>query len=47
MIEAQFKVQLRLADYHFEQAHTLEDVQNQHAAFIETFNNRPVAYDKG
>jgi len=37
MIEAQFKVQLRLADFHFEQAQTLEDVQNQHAAFIETF----------
>ena len=41
MIEAQFKVQLRLADYHFEQAQTLEDVQNQHAAFIETFNTTP------
>jgi putative transposase len=41
MIEAQFKVQLRLADSHFEQAHTLEDVQNQHAAFIETFNTTP------
>jgi putative transposase len=41
MIEAQFKVQLRLADYHFEQAHTLEAVQNQHAAFIETFNTTP------
>ena len=38
MIEAHFKVQLRLADFHFEQAQTLEDVQNQHAAFIETFN---------
>jgi transposase InsO family protein len=41
MIEAQFKVQLRLADYHFEQAQTLDDVQNQHAAFIETFNTTP------
>ena len=41
MIEAQFKVQLRLADFHFEQAQTLEDVQNQHAAFIETFNTTP------
>jgi transposase InsO family protein len=41
MIEAQFKVQLRLADDHFEQAHTLEAVQNQHAAFIETFNTTP------
>jgi transposase InsO family protein len=38
MIEAQFKVQLRLADFHFEQARTLEEVQKQHAAFIETFN---------
>lgn len=38
MIEAQCKVHLRLADFHFEQAQTLEDVQNQHAAFIETFN---------
>jgi hypothetical protein len=38
MIEAQCKVQLRLADFHFEQAQTLEDVQNQHAAFIETFH---------
>ena len=37
LIEAQFKVQLRLADFTFEQAQTLEDVQNQHAAFIETF----------
>ena len=41
MIEAQFKVQLRLADFQFEQAQTLADVQNQHAAFIETFNTTP------
>jgi hypothetical protein len=41
MIEAQFKVQRRLADDHFEQAHTLEAVQNQHAAFIETFTTPP------
>jgi transposase InsO family protein len=41
LIEAQFKVQLRLADFQFEQAQTLEDVQNQHAAFIETFNTTP------
>jgi transposase InsO family protein/transposase len=41
MIEAQFKVQLRLADFHFEHAQTLEDVQHQHAAFIETFNTTP------
>ena len=41
LIEAQFKVQLRLADFKFEQAQSLEDVQNQHAAFIETFNTTP------
>ena len=41
LIEAQFKVQLRLADFHFEQAQTLEDVQNRHAVFIETFNTTP------
>ncbi|ETX03613.1 MAG: hypothetical protein ETSY1_46690 (plasmid) [Candidatus Entotheonella factor] len=38
LIEAQFKVQLRLADYKFEQAQMLDAVQNEHAAFIETFN---------
>lgn len=38
LIEAQFKVQLRLADCKFEQAQTLGEVQNQHAAFIEIFN---------
>ena len=38
LIEAQFKVQLRLADFKFEQAQTLEAMQNEHAAFIETFN---------
>ena len=38
LIEAQFKVQLRLADFQFEHAQTLEEVQNAHAAFIETFN---------
>jgi hypothetical protein len=31
-------VQLRLADFKFEQAQTLGEVQNQHAVFIETFN---------
>ena len=41
MIEAQFKVQLRLADFQFEHARTLEEVQNAHAAFIETFNTTP------
>lgn len=38
LIEAQFKVQLRLADFKFEQAQTLEAIQNEHAAFIEIFN---------
>jgi transposase InsO family protein len=38
LIEAQFKVQLRLGDFKFAQAPTLEAVQNEHAAFIETFN---------
>ena len=38
LIEAQFKVQLRLADFKFEQAQTLEAMQDEHAAFIETFN---------
>jgi hypothetical protein len=38
LIEAQFKVQLRLADFKFEHADTLEDIQALHAAFIETFN---------
>ena len=41
MIEAQFKVQLRLADFQFEHAQTLEEVQNAHAVFIETFNTTP------
>jgi len=38
LIEAQFKVQLRLADAHFEQAQTFEELQQHHAAFVETFN---------
>jgi transposase InsO family protein/transposase len=41
LIEAQFKVQLRLADFKFEHARTLEEVQVLHAAFIETFNTIP------
>jgi hypothetical protein len=41
LIEAQCKVPLRLADFKFEQAQTFEDVQNQHAAFIETFHTTP------
>jgi transposase InsO family protein len=38
LIEAQFKVQLRLADFQFEQARTVDEIQQLHAAFIETFN---------
>lgn len=38
LIEAQFKVQLRLADHKFEQAETVEEVQTLHADFVETFN---------
>ena len=38
LIEAQFKVQLRLADFQFEHAQTFEDIQTLHAAFVETFN---------
>jgi transposase InsO family protein len=41
LIEAQFKVQLRLADFQFEHARSLEEVQVLHAAFIETFNTTP------
>ena len=37
-IEAQLKVQLRLADFKFEHAETLEEIQARHAAFVETFN---------
>lgn len=38
LIEAQFKVQLRLADAKFEQATTFAAVQTAHAGFVETFN---------
>ena len=38
LIEAQCKVQLRLADFKFEQAGTVEEIQRLHAAFIETFH---------
>jgi transposase InsO family protein len=41
LIEAQFKVELRLADAHFEQAATLEEIQERHAAFVELFNTTP------
>lgn len=38
LIEAQFKIQLRLADFKFEQAQTVEEIQHRHAEFIENFN---------
>ena len=38
LIEAQFKVQLRLADFKFEHARTVDEIQQLHAAFVETFN---------
>jgi len=41
LIEAQFKVELRLADASFEQATTLEEIQQRHAAFVEVFNTTP------
>jgi transposase InsO family protein len=41
LIEAQFKVELRLADARFEQATPLEEIQEQHAAFVELFNTTP------
>lgn len=39
LIEAQFGVQLRLADFNFEQAQTFSQVQDHHADFIRTFNH--------
>jgi transposase InsO family protein len=41
LIESQFKIQLRLADYKFETAQTFEEIQAYHAEFIETFNTTP------
>lgn len=41
LIEAQFKVQLRLADDKFERAETFDEVQSYHAGFVETFNTTP------
>ncbi|MDH3675846.1 MAG: DDE-type integrase/transposase/recombinase, partial [Anaerolineae bacterium] len=38
LIEAQFKIQLRLADFKFEQAQNLTEIQDRHAEFIDTFN---------
>lgn len=41
LIEAQFKIQLRLADAKFENARTLTEVETQHAEFVDTFNTTP------
>ena len=41
LIEAQFKVQLRLADFKFEHSETLQEIQGHHAEFVETFNTTP------
>ncbi len=47
LIEAQFKVQLRLADYKFETAQIFEQIQDRHAQFVETFNTtRHYAHQK-
>jgi putative transposase len=41
LIEAQFKVQLRLAEVAFAQADGFAAIQERHAAFVETFNTTP------
>jgi hypothetical protein len=38
LIEAQFGVQRRLADAKFKQAETFEEIQDQHAAFVQLYN---------
>jgi transposase InsO family protein len=38
LVEAQFKIERRLADAHFERAMSFEEIQERHAAFVETFN---------
>jgi transposase InsO family protein len=38
LIEPQFKVQLRIADFKFENSQTFEEIQSYHAQFVETFN---------
>jgi transposase InsO family protein len=38
LIEAQFKIQSRIADKKFAKAKTIDDIQTKHAAFVETFN---------
>lgn len=41
LIEAQYKIQLRLADHNFEQAQSMDEIQDYHAEFVETFNQLP------
>ena len=41
LIEAQFKVQLRLAEVVFQRATDFAEIQDRHAAFVETFNTTP------
>ncbi len=41
LIEAQWKVELRLADAQFERADGFREIQERHAAFIELFNTTP------
>lgn len=41
LIEAQFKIQLRLADAKFEQSTTLTEMETRHAEFVHTFNTTP------
>jgi transposase InsO family protein len=41
LIEAQFKIERRLADAQVERAGNLAEIQEQHAAFVETFNTTP------
>ncbi len=47
LIEAQFKIQLRLLDAKIERATTLEQVQDAHAEFVQLFNTtRHAAHEK-
>jgi transposase InsO family protein len=41
LLEAQFKIERRIADAHFERTTSFEEIQEQHAAFVETFNATP------
>ncbi len=41
LIEAQFKIERRLADAQIERAESLAEIQERHAAFVETFNTTP------